>query len=275
MVSRERIRRALRRKRVRYPLIFGIILGIFFLISSVVAITLFAVLPERAVYLLPDVGSPTASDRVLILSPHPDDETIAAGGYIQKAKNNGAEVKIILATDGDRRGLGDLRYQEFIRAAGELGVEEDNLEFWEFSDGRGLNQVDSMTKMVVADLKSYRPTIVLAPMVQDDHKDHQALGRAFLSAAKETGFSGLSYGFLVHHRYYPQPKKFNPDRYLSPPIKYLSFGQGWQKLMLSPEEIDRKNEALLGYHSQLKVPLLNSLLKSMVRKNELFIKLDY
>src|SRR5689334_8641068 len=42
-----------------------------------------------------------ASDRLLILAPHPDDESIATGGLIQVAREVGAPVRVIVLTDGD------------------------------------------------------------------------------------------------------------------------------------------------------------------------------
>jgi N-acetyl-1-D-myo-inositol-2-amino-2-deoxy-alpha-D-glucopyranoside deacetylase len=41
------------------------------------------------------------SDRLLILAPHPDDESIATGGLIQVARGVGAAVRVIVLTDGD------------------------------------------------------------------------------------------------------------------------------------------------------------------------------
>ncbi len=52
--------------------------------------------------------------RVLVVSPHPDDETIAPGGLIQAALANGSQVKVVIVTNGDGQlgapalfGLGD------------------------------------------------------------------------------------------------------------------------------------------------------------------------
>ena len=43
----------------------------------------------------------THRDRILILAPHPDDESLAAGGLIQRAVKVGAKVRVLFATDGD------------------------------------------------------------------------------------------------------------------------------------------------------------------------------
>jgi LmbE family N-acetylglucosaminyl deacetylase len=46
----------------------------------------------------PEVGS---GERLLVIAPHPDDETIAAGGLIQRVRANGGDVRVVLVTAGD------------------------------------------------------------------------------------------------------------------------------------------------------------------------------
>ena len=86
------------------------------------------------------------SDRVLILAPHPDDETIGAAGVIQEAVKAGARVKVVLLTNGEnnelafivykkrpilgRSGLlrmGELRRQESLAAMKFLGLKESDV----------------------------------------------------------------------------------------------------------------------------------------------------
>jgi LmbE family N-acetylglucosaminyl deacetylase len=40
-------------------------------------------------------------DRTLIVAPHPDDDSIAAGGLIQRVRSSGGVVQILLVTDGE------------------------------------------------------------------------------------------------------------------------------------------------------------------------------
>ena len=40
-------------------------------------------------------------NRTLVIAPHPDDESIAAGGLLQRAIAAGGEVRVIVVTDGD------------------------------------------------------------------------------------------------------------------------------------------------------------------------------
>jgi LmbE family N-acetylglucosaminyl deacetylase len=95
-------------------------------------------------------------DRVLVLSPHPDDEALCCAGMIQHALKAGAEVYIVHLTSGDGfewdavllertaspgprglRALGVRRMDEAREAARILGVPEENLFFLGYPD-RGL-----------------------------------------------------------------------------------------------------------------------------------------
>ena len=41
------------------------------------------------------------NERLLVIAPHPDDETLGAGGLIQRVYLNGGDVRIVLVTAGD------------------------------------------------------------------------------------------------------------------------------------------------------------------------------
>lgn len=103
------------------------------------------------------VFSTSKFQRILIISPHPDDETLAAGGVIQQALAAGAEVKVVLVTNGDGQkfapvmlnkeldprpkdyiAMGERRQAEVIAALGKLGVQRDDIVFLGFPD-RGTN----------------------------------------------------------------------------------------------------------------------------------------
>ena len=53
-----------------------------------------------------------ANDRVLVLAPHPDDETFGAGGAIAQAVKAGAQVKVVLLTNGENNKLSFLIYEK-------------------------------------------------------------------------------------------------------------------------------------------------------------------
>ena len=93
------------------------------------------------------------NERVLILAPHPDDESIACAGVIQEALANGAKVKIAFLTNGEHNEfafivynkritikknefirMGKLRRKEAVNAVKILGVKEGDLSFLGYPD---------------------------------------------------------------------------------------------------------------------------------------------
>ena len=50
---------------------------------------------------LPQMRPPQAADRVLVIAPHPDDETLCCAGYLQQAVRAGATVGVVWITAGD------------------------------------------------------------------------------------------------------------------------------------------------------------------------------
>ena len=52
------------------------------------------------------------SDRVLIIAPHPDDESIGCAGVIQQAKSAGAKVRVLYMTNGDCNQVAFMVYEK-------------------------------------------------------------------------------------------------------------------------------------------------------------------
>lgn len=266
------IKKYLSKEFIFNRLVLSSILAIFLAIGSWFLFAHYTqVLPDSAIYFLNDVRVPQKGDRVLIFSPHPDDETIALGGYIYQAEQNGAKVKIVLVTDGNKHGLKDERYQEFRNATAILGVDESNLVFLNEPDGR-LNKVghDKVYNEMKQEIDNFNPTFVLFSSPKDGHPDHAYVGEISDQILNNENYRGMIYQYLVHETHFPQPKKYAPKRYLLPPESMVSFDREWQRLMLSDSAQLKKTEAIEAYKSQISVPFLRSLIFSMDRKNELF-----
>ncbi len=95
----------------------------------------------------------TSKDRVAIVAPHPDDETLATAGVIQQARAAGADVRIIYLTNGDHnqiafklysgslfmsartyRNFGEKRLTEAVAATAHLGLKYEQLTFLGYPD---------------------------------------------------------------------------------------------------------------------------------------------
>jgi LmbE family N-acetylglucosaminyl deacetylase len=93
------------------------------------------------------------STRLLVISPHPDDETLGAGGLMQRVIEHGGSVHVVWVTSGDGfpegveteegvaiprpldyRSYGNLREKEARAAVGALGVPRQSLSFLGFPD---------------------------------------------------------------------------------------------------------------------------------------------
>jgi LmbE family N-acetylglucosaminyl deacetylase len=102
---------------------------------------------------MPPLRPITASDTVLVVAPHPDDESLCCGGLIYTARSVGAHVAIVWITNGDafkwdaivvekkirpRAGsyleLARQRQAEARKAGGLLDVESDSLMFLGYPD---------------------------------------------------------------------------------------------------------------------------------------------
>ena len=96
----------------------------------------------------------TKNTRLMVVSPHPDDETLAAGGLIQRVLRLGGSVKVVFMTSGDGfpegveketriarpnaqdyRNYGKLRKREARQALRVLGLKRQDVVFLNFPDG--------------------------------------------------------------------------------------------------------------------------------------------
>lgn len=120
-----------------------------------------------------------AGQRILTLSPHPDDDVIGVGGTLVKHHRAGCVLTTLVLTDGgagdpgrNRADLVPLRQNEQ-RAAGErVGI--DSVIFWDEPDG-GLGADDENARRLRAVLDDVRPDLVYLPPFFDVHPDHQAV----------------------------------------------------------------------------------------------------
>lgn len=232
----------------------------------------YAVLPQSANYLLNEIETPKNKDKVMVLSPHPDDETLGAGGLIDRSIREKAEVKVVIVTDGNKHGLKEKRHEEAVKALAVLGVNEENIIFLDYPDGQLQNHKANFLKKLDELIIDFKPTVLISTDASDIHPDHAAVGEVLDLAIKDISFHPIVYQFIIHYHRYPRPVGSYPESFLLPPAKLITTNNPWQKFTLSNIEKDQKSEAILQYKSQLshRNPFLRSLLLSFVRKNELF-----
>jgi LmbE family N-acetylglucosaminyl deacetylase len=145
--------------------------------------------------LIPFHATDPTGRRVLVLAPHPDDETIGCGGTLVLHARAGDPVKIVFLTNGakgDSSGEVEkscyvaLRQKEAKQACATMGVID--LEFWPFED-RSLSGVRGALLRMVDLLNHYRPQRVYAPSPLEFHPDHRATCFLLCDAIGEIDFS--------------------------------------------------------------------------------------
>ncbi len=119
--------------------------------------------------------------RVLVLSPHPDDESIGCGGTLRRHIVEGDVVHAIFLTSGEKGGHGcapekirHIREQEARVACGILGIAQ--IEFYHAPDG-ALQATKSLVDRLRGKLQSWQPDLVYLPHQREMHTDHQATVR--------------------------------------------------------------------------------------------------
>jgi len=119
-----------------------------------------------------------------VLAPHPDDEVFGAAGLMQQAIVQGLDVRVHVATDGEKC-FGDLpqakeqwlrqaRREESMQAARVLNCALPC--FWDLGDGQLGPQEDFLQHCIQ---QHHLPSSLwVAPWPHDGHPDHEAAGRA-------------------------------------------------------------------------------------------------
>ena len=155
---------------------------------------------------MPDDKLPTP-ERVLVVAAHPDDIEFGAAGTIARWVSEGAIVRYLLVTRGDKGSddpaadvvaLADLREREQRAAATEIGV--DGVEFLDEPDG----QVEPSLRLrerITHAIRTFRPEVVMThdPTVLFvnnewvNHPDHRAVGQVTVDAVFPTARDPLNF----------------------------------------------------------------------------------
>ncbi|KRE60820.1 bifunctional PIG-L family deacetylase/class I SAM-dependent methyltransferase [Nostocoides sp. Soil756] len=145
-------------------------------------------------------------DTLLVLAAHPDDETLAAGGFVAAAHRLGLPVRVLVATAGEASHPGArawapsqlalVRAAEVEAAVAALAAGAA-VEHLGLPDGALASAEDTLADRVAACCGP--GTLVVAPWTADGHPDHDALGRAAVTAAVRSGAAVAHYPLWLWH----------------------------------------------------------------------------
>lgn len=186
-------------------------------------------------------------DRVLVISPHADDEALACGGIMARLAEQGAEIFVqFMTVDGFHHyGLeGGTTYQQRLD---EIEVVADILKFqWDiaYGDQDLIEKLDTVPKRDLVDLFEKRinelePQLVLVPSGADYDQDHVATFETSIAALRP--IAPVFGKWLVPHvLLYESPKVMWWVDDVPRPEAFVDI----------TEVLDRKLAALAAYETQ-------------------------
>lgn len=205
---------------------------------------------------------------VMVIAPHPDDETLACGGTVVRLCEAGVRVRIVIVTDGSVHGakeLAKIRQTEAQKAARKLGVSETDLVFLSYPDGKASEKSDQIAKDLAAQIWLCSPDIVFAPYRIDGHADHRAVARVV---------EGLRENGKITARILWYPVWFWPRGAMEHIMKPSLF-RTHRRMDIGAVDLMKKRDAFAVYRSQTQgaAPVLGKdFLASFFGKTELFFE---
>jgi LmbE family N-acetylglucosaminyl deacetylase len=135
-----------------------------------------------------DLDPSELGSAVLVVAPHPDDESLGCGGLIAALRERGVAVDVVIVTDGSGSHpnssaytpgrLAELRRREAIAALAILGVAEGRVSWCSLRDRFVPTEGSAGFEAALAQARDLlwrvRPETLVIPSAKDAHGDHQA-----------------------------------------------------------------------------------------------------
>ena len=184
--------------------------------------------------------------KILILSPHADDEILGCGGFISKYSKQKYQINVLILTNASK-GAPEIyspKHVNQIRNEAKISNEyigTKNL-FFENLPALNLNNypIYKISNIIRKYILKINPETVLIPSINDIHDDHKIIFKAAKVSMRNNNNNKikkiLSYEVLSETEWNENEKSFNPNYYIS----------------LDRSDINKKVKAFLKYKSQVK-----------------------
>jgi LmbE family N-acetylglucosaminyl deacetylase len=187
----------------------------------------------------------TTCPGLVIVAPHPDDETLGLGAMAAQLVASGVDVQVVSVSDGgaavpgatlsERNLLARTRHSELLEATDVLGLGPPRS--LGLPDGQLTDHEDRLTDSLTELLAGTAPgNWCAATWRGDGHPDHEAAGRAAATACAATGVTLVEYPIWMWHWAGPGDPSVPWERAFRVPMP------GWVH--------DRKRLAAQRFHSQ-------------------------
>lgn len=216
------------------------------------------------------------SQKVLILTAHPDDAEFMAGGTIAKLADEGNEIYEVIATNGsrgsfelDKDTLIKLRQKEAEKAGEILGKKE--VFFLGYEDGYlGIVPISELREKFIYWIRRIKPNKVFTWDFWarfEFHPDHRAVAQA--------GMEALAFSHMP--LYHPEHENKGLEPHLVAESFFFAKTPELSDIVVDISKyIDKKIEALCAHDSQMKftVDELKMDLRAIGADDEMLVKID-
>ena len=184
--------------------------------------------------------------KILILSPHADDEILGCGGFISKYSKEGHIINVLILTNANK-GAPEIYSDKEIKKIRNEAKQANNLIgtkklFFENLPGLNLSSypIYKISNIIDKYIRDINPEIVLIPSSNDIHDDHKIIFKAAKVSMRFNKKNNLkkilSYEVLSETEWNENEKVFSPNYFVS----------------LNKSDINNKVKAFLKYKSQVK-----------------------
>ncbi len=182
---------------------------------------------------------------ILVFAAHPDDAELSCAGTIMKHIAKGKKVAIVDLTQGElgSRGTIETRYEEAKNASEIMGISfRENLKM---RDG-WFEKNEKNKRLIIEQIRRFRPEIVLANANSDRHPDHGRGGELVSEACFLAGLLKIETTWNGKQQSQHRPKAvyhYIQDYYVKPDF-----------VIDVSDFVDRKMEAIKAYKTQFYNP---------------------
>jgi LmbE family N-acetylglucosaminyl deacetylase len=176
-------------------------------------------------------------ERILVLSPHPEDGELGCGGTVQRALAQGVEVHWAVFTIAEQSThppfAPDEQMREMQRSTAILGVKPENIRVFDWQVRTMKEHRQEILDEMIRIRKDIRPDLVFCHSRDDIHQDHQAICEEAQRAFKQSTILGYELPWNLF--------SFKADHFIE----------------ISSEHAQKKAEALQNYQSRSYRPYLS------------------
>lgn len=143
------------------------------------------------------------SKSIVVVAPHPDDETLGAGGLLYTCAQNGLDITVVLVTNGeaantDEPDLSARRLDELHAALSHLAPRGCRVMKAGLPDGKVAEHLEALTQLLKTAVG--RDATLVGPFEADGHTDHDAAGRACIQVATKLDVPLVRYPIWAWHQ---------------------------------------------------------------------------